>query len=163
MLRDVQPSDVATLFAFECDPAWCAVAMVKPRSKATFEAVWEKIFQDRAGGVGGVGVVQKVILADAGQGWEVCGSIGCRMLDGRCTVGYGLGRAHWGRGIASRAVTLLLAEGWAPLRPLHATAAAANTASIRVLTKNGFVMAERRAAPETERFLACDVVSMVLV
>ena len=87
-----------TLFAFESDPAWCAMAMVKPRSAAVFDAVWAKIFKDRAAGV--TGLVPKVILADG----EVCGTIGCWPLDGRHDVGYGLGLAYWGRGIASRAL-----------------------------------------------------------
>jgi hypothetical protein len=60
-LRDARPADVATLFAFECDPAWGAMAMVKPRSREAFEAVWEKILQNRAAGVVVRGVVQKVI------------------------------------------------------------------------------------------------------
>jgi len=142
------------LFAFESDPAWCAMAMVKPRSAATFDAVWAKIIQGHADGV--KDVVQKVILADG----EVCGTIGCRMIDSRSTVGYGLGRAYWGRGIASRAVALLLAD--VPQRPLYATAAATNTASIRVLLKNGFVLKEKRTVPETERCLARDEVCLVL-
>ncbi len=154
ILRDVQPADVATLFAFENDPAWRAMAMVKPRSAAAFDAVWAKIFQGWAEGA--TEIVQKVILADG----EVCGTIGCHQQGGRSTVGYGLGRAHWGRGIASRALALLLAE--VPQRPLHATAAATNTASIRVLMKHGFVIAETRTSPGTERCLACDEVSLVL-
>ena len=110
------------LFAFESDPAWRAMAMVKPRSAAAFDAVWAKIFQDWAAGA--TEVVQKVILADD----VVCGTIGCRMQGDRCVVGYGLGQAFWGRGIASRALALLLAEELR--RPLYATAAANNAASI---------------------------------
>lgn len=154
MLRDVQPADVPALFAFESDPAWCAMAMVKPRSAAAFYAVWAKIF--RAWSAGETDVVQKVILADG----EVCGTIGCRMQGDRCVVGYGLGQAHWGRGIASCALALMLAED--PRRPLYATAAATNAASIRVLTKHGFVIAERRTSPETQRCLARDEVILVL-
>ncbi|GJM24557.1 MAG: hypothetical protein DHS20C16_09720 [Phycisphaerae bacterium] len=154
MLRDVQPADVPILFAFESDPAWCAMAMVKPRSAAAFNAVWEKIAQGCA--KGDPVVAQKVIVADG----EVCGTIGCRALDGQFAVGYGLGQAFWGRGIASRALGLLLAE--VPQRPLHAVAAVTNTASIRVLMKHGFVIEATRASPETERHLACEEVCLVL-
>ena len=91
-LRDVRPADVPTLFAFESDPAWRAMAMVKPRSAAAFEAVGAGIFEGWA--AGRTEVVQKAILADG----AVCGTIGCHLLDGRWTVGYGLGRAFWGRG-----------------------------------------------------------------
>ncbi|NOX59424.1 MAG: GNAT family N-acetyltransferase, partial [Planctomycetes bacterium] len=59
---------------------------------------------------------------------------------------YGLVQAYWGPGIASRALGLLLAE--VPRRPLHATAAATNTASIRVLMKHGFVSTR---SPEPRR------------
>jgi RimJ/RimL family protein N-acetyltransferase len=151
-LRAPQPADVPTLFMFESDPSWCAMAMVKPRSWETFEAVWAKIFQDWA--AGDARVVQKTILADG----QVCGTIGCHLLGDRYVVGYGLGRPHWGRGIASRAVAQLLAE--TPQRPLYATAAASNTASIRVLAKHGFVIAERRVAPATDRCLAREEVTL---
>jgi RimJ/RimL family protein N-acetyltransferase len=153
-LRDVQPADLPVLFAFEREPAWRAVAMVKPRSAEVFEAVWAAIFKGWAAGE--TCVVQRTILADG----EVCGVIGCRLLGDRHVVGYGLGQAYWGRGIASRALGLLLAQVLE--RPLYATAAAGNTASIRVLTKHGFVISERRTAPETERCPPRDEVSMVL-
>jgi RimJ/RimL family protein N-acetyltransferase len=154
LLREVQPADLPALFVFESDPAWRAMAMVKPRSAAAFAAAWAKIFQDWAAGA--TGVVQKVILANG----EICGTIGCHLVGGQHIVGYGLGQAYWGRGIASRALDLLLTE--VPTRPLFATAAASYSASIRVLLKRGFVLAERRTAPETERCLARDEVRMVL-
>lgn len=153
-LRHPQPSDVATLFAFESDPAWGAVAMVKPRTEAVFRSVWAGLFEGWAAGK--TDVVQKVILADG----EVCGSIGCRLLEHRPEVGYGLGRPYWGRGIASEALGLLLLE--LPCRPLFATAAATNVASLRILNKHGFQVIERRNAPETERCLPRDEVRMML-
>lgn len=154
LLRSVERSDLPALFAFESDPAWCAMAMVKPRTQAAFNEVWEKILADWAAGL--TNVVQKAILADG----ELCGTIGCRLLEDRWNVGYGLAQSHWGRGITSRALGLLLAE--VPFRPLYATAAAANAASVRVLLKHGFVITERRTAPETQRGLARDEVSLIL-
>lgn len=153
-LGKVQPADLPAIFAFECDPAWRAMAMVKPRSEEAFKDVWAKIFHDWA--AGDTTVVQRAILADG----ELCGSIGCLQPGGRCTVGYGLGQAWWGRGIASRALALLLAE--VSQRPLYATTAATNAASIRVLTKFGFVIKERRTAPETERCLPREELSFIL-
>lgn len=145
-LRAVEPSDLPLLYAFESDPSWYAMAMVKPRTLDAFQSVWTKIFADWASGI--PGITQKTILADN----HICGTIGCRLLGDRHTIGYGLGSAHWGRGIASVALGLLLAE--IPHRPLYATVAASNAGSIRVLTKNGFTLAERRLAPESERCLA---------
>lgn len=180
-LRNPLPADVPLLHAFENDPAWCAMAMLKPRSRAAFEAVWAKLFEDwakeDAGPSGLPRFFQRTILADG----EVCGTIGvrpngqqhaaageqgaaggeqCAAGGERFDVGYGLGRAHWGRGIASRALGLLLAD--VSRRPLYATVAASNAASMRVLEKHGFVIVERFMGEETERYLACEEVRMVL-
>ena len=51
-------------------------------------------------------------------------------------VTYWLGRSFWGRGIASAALALFLAE--LPVRPLFGRAAATNVASLRVLERSGF-------------------------
>jgi RimJ/RimL family protein N-acetyltransferase len=158
-LRDVQLSDIPAIY-FESDPAFCTMAMIKPRSIEAFQAVWDKIFRDRASGAQPPGVTQKVILTPSPKGPEICGSIGCWMMSDQLAVGYGIARPYWGRGIASRALALLLAE--MPVRPLHARAAASNSASIRVLTKNGFVAERTEAAPETDRYLACDETTFVL-
>lgn len=149
-----EPTDVPLLFAFESDPAWHTMAMVKPRSREAFEAVWAGLFAGWA--AGDTRFVQRTILADG----EVCGSIGVRPVGDRFTVGYGLGPAYWGRGIASRALGELLAQ--VPRRPLYAQVAASNPASIRVLQKHGFVVAERFHGPETERYVACEEVILIL-
>ncbi|MCB9851670.1 MAG: GNAT family N-acetyltransferase [Phycisphaerales bacterium] len=154
ILRDAQPADVPILFAFENDPAWREMAMVKHRSAAVFHAAWAKIFQGWAAGA--TDVVQKVILADG----ETCGTIGCHLQGGRHIVGYGLGQSYWGRGIASRALELFLPE--VPQRPLYATAAATNIASIRVLTKHGFTIVEARSVLESARCLPRDELTLML-
>jgi RimJ/RimL family protein N-acetyltransferase len=51
-------------------------------------------------------------------------------------VGYWLGKAYWGRGIASSALALFLDDE--RHRPLLATVAAHNVGSRRVLEKAGF-------------------------
>jgi RimJ/RimL family protein N-acetyltransferase len=62
-------------------------------------------------------------------GEELVGTISCFPMDGQDHVGYWIDRAYWGRGIASRALQLLLRE--VAKRPLVATAATSNGASIR--------------------------------
>ena len=57
---------------------------------------------------------------------------------GATEITYWIGREHWGRGVATRAVRLFLAD--VPARPLHARAARDNVASIRVLEKCGFAV-----------------------
>ena len=49
---------------------------------------------------------------------------------------YWVDRAAWGRGIARRALELLM--DLVPVRPLHARAASNNVGSLRVLQKSGF-------------------------
>ncbi|MHA6300179.1 GNAT family N-acetyltransferase [Devosia sp. CAU 1758] len=59
-------------------------------------------------------------------------------------LGYWLGEAHWRQGLASEAVSALLGAASAiGLRPIRARVLAANTGSIRVLEKSGFVTIER--------------------
>jgi RimJ/RimL family protein N-acetyltransferase len=55
---------------------------------------------------------------------------------GKPEVSYWIGREFWGRGIATQALAVFLAE--AKARPLYARAAKDNIASICVLEKNGF-------------------------
>ena len=88
------------------------------------------------------------------------GYISCFPADGVDHVGYWIDRAFWGRGIASRALHLLLQE--VAKRPLVATAATSNGASLRVLRKYGFVVEEVRRDPATDRYPECEVAVHVL-
>ena len=68
---------------------------------------------------------------------EVVGHVAAFEQFGAREVSYWIARPHWGRGIATQALRLFLAE--LPMRPLHARAAADNAASIGVLVRCGFV------------------------
>jgi RimJ/RimL family protein N-acetyltransferase len=81
-------------------------------------------------------------------------------MDGEDHVGYWIDRAFWGRGITSRALRLLLEE--VSRRPLVATTAISNGASLRVLQKCGFVVEQVRQDPATDRYPACEVAVLVL-
>ena len=59
-------------------------------------------------------------------------------LEGQREVTYWIGREDWGRGIATRALQEFLQLE--ATRPLYARAASDNAASIRVLTKCGFLI-----------------------
>ena len=66
---------------------------------------------------------------------------------GEPEVSYWLGREHWGRGVATRALSAFLAVETS--RPLHALAAKDNAGSIRVLEKCGFgIVGEQRGFAE---------------
>jgi len=67
---------------------------------------------------------------------EPVGSISSWDNDGKREVTYWIGRAHWGKGIASRALGAFLEIE--TTRPLYAASAADNIGSLRVLEKCGF-------------------------
>lgn len=67
---------------------------------------------------------------------QLVGSVASFVFDGETDVTYWVDRAAWGRGIASRALELLM--DLVPVRPLHARAASDNVGSLRVLQKSGF-------------------------
>ena len=66
----------------------------------------------------------------------IAGTIGCLPIDNQPEVTYWVDRTQWGKGIASAALQILLAE--TAERPLYARAASDNVGSLRVLEKAGF-------------------------
>jgi RimJ/RimL family protein N-acetyltransferase len=74
-------------------------------------------------------------------------SIGYFRIDNQPEVTYWVDRTQWGKGIASAALQILLAEN--AERPLYARAASDNVGSLRVLEKAGFrrVAVKRDFAP----------------
>jgi RimJ/RimL family protein N-acetyltransferase len=63
-------------------------------------------------------------------------------------------------GIANRALHLLLRE--VAKRPLFASVATSNGASLRVLQKCGFVVERVRLSPATDRYPECEEAVLVL-
>lgn len=125
------------------------MAVVNPRDAGAFEAHWAKILGDRS-------VVARAILLDG----VLVGQISCFKLEGREHVGYWIARDHWGKGIATRALALLLEE--VAVRPLHACAARSNVASIRVLERCGFEITGHRVSPADDRFPECEEAVLLL-
>lgn len=156
-LRPTAPGDLSALFELQCDPESNAMAGTKPRTREVFFAVWERIFADP-------GVNSRVIeihVERGGEhGTEIVGSISRFQADGHDCVGYWIARAHWGRGIASRALEMFLIEE--TRRPLHATVARTNAASHRILEKSGFRLMGCRMGEETDRFVAREISDFML-
>ncbi len=152
-LRPVVPGDLPVLFELQADPESNVMAGTKPRTREVFFAVWERIFADP-------GVNARVIEVSGERGVEIVGSISRFQAEGRDSVGYWIARAHWGKGVASRALALFLLEE--RRRPLHATAARSNAPSRRILEKNGFRCVGYRVGEETERFSAREIADFVL-
>ena len=141
-LRPVANDDLPTLYLNQLDPDSVRMAVVNPRDAHSFDAHWAGILED-------VTVTARAILADE----VVVGCISSFLADGQCSVGYWIAKEHWGRGIATRALALLLQE--VKTRPLYARVASHNMGSIRVLTRNGFTIKSYRMAPANDRYPAC--------
>jgi RimJ/RimL family protein N-acetyltransferase len=69
---------------------------------------------------------------------RLVGSISSFVMAGDTEITYWIDRAVWGRGVAGRALALLLDR--VRVRPLHARAASDNLGSIRVLRRAGFTI-----------------------
>jgi RimJ/RimL family protein N-acetyltransferase len=148
-LRPMQSGDLPRVYELQLDPESNRMAVTTPRTREAFDAHWAKVLSDPSNTTRGILV-----------GGEVVGFISCFPMDGQDHVGYWIDRAYWGRGIASRALHLLLRE--VVKRPLVATAATSNGASLRVLQKCGFVIEQIHLAPATERHPACEEAVLVL-
>ena len=108
------------------------MAAFSPRERDAFMKHWGSILQDASG-------VHRTIELDG----TVAGFVLLFWFEGKREVGYWVGREFWGRGIATRALAALLDE--VPERPIYAGVAETNVASIRVLEKCGFTVAEATA------------------
>ena len=148
-LRPIVPADLPTLFDLELDPLSNHLAATHPRSLATFNARWTEIFADPS-------VIPRAII----EGVAMIGAICMFRQEGTDSIGYWLAREHWGKGCATRAIALLLAE--VPTRPLFARVAVHNAASRRALERNGFVVTACRQCPATERYVACERLTLML-
>lgn len=126
-IRPVTEADLPVMFENQRDPEAIRMAAFPSRDREAFWAHWGKVLVDTT-------VRARAILFDG----ELAGTVAGFNRDGRRRVGYWLGRAYWGKGIASRALAGLLKEE--PIRPLYAHVAKSNRASFRVLEKNGFVI-----------------------
>src|SRR5438132_14309495 len=86
------------------------MAAFPPRTREGFMAHWEKIMKDPRN-------ILKTVLVDG----EVAGGVVSWEQEGERLVGYWLGKEDWGRGIATRALSIFLDE--AKMRPLYARVA----------------------------------------
>ena len=125
-LRNVTEDDLPILFLHQIDPQATRMAAFPSRDQEAFAAHWAKLLANPS-------CLKMTILF----GDTVAGHVGSFDLSGERQVGYWIGREHWGRGIATKALEIFLAQE--TIRPLHAHVAKHNVASLRVLEKCGFV------------------------
>jgi RimJ/RimL family protein N-acetyltransferase len=148
-LRPTGPDDLPALFEIQSDPESNAMVGARPRTREAFFAAWERNFVDP-------GDNSHTIELDG----VIVGNVARFQADGHDCVGYWIARAHWGKGIASRALVMFLCEE--RRRPLFATTARTNAPSQRILEKCGFRCTGFRMGEETERFVAREIADYVL-
>jgi RimJ/RimL family protein N-acetyltransferase len=124
-IRPVRDSDLETLFENQLDPVAAEMAAFPSRDREAYFAHSAKIRSQP-------GNILRTVVADG----EVAGNIVSWEQDGERLLGYWIGRAFWGKGVATAALALLVDE--LTQRPLHAHVAEHNVGSIRVLEKCGF-------------------------
>jgi RimJ/RimL family protein N-acetyltransferase len=145
-IRPTQPADLEVFFEFESDEGarYMAAFVGSAPERGAYLERWQRILADSNN-------VVRTIEVDG----KVAGNVLKFTMFGEPTVAYWVAREYWGRGVATQALSLLLAEF--PERPLYARAAKDNTGSRRVLEKCGFVViaeetnvAELRGGPTEE-------------
>ena len=147
-LREVVEEDLPILFEHQRDPEASRMAAFPPRDRDAFMAHWHRILRDEAN-------TNRTVVVDG----QVAGHVDCFQWSGRWEVGYWIGREHWGRGVATRALTDFVQL--VRRRPLYAGVASHNVASIRVLEKCGFVFSDE-ANSETDGSAGVEMVQMKL-
>lgn len=127
-LRATRAGDLDALFAFgkhEEAVRMAAFTAPDPTDRAAFDAHWQRLIDDPA-------VDARTIRADG----AIVGSVGRWFDAGTPEITYWIDPAHWGEGIATRAMRLFLDA--LHERPVRARVAADNARSISVLEKLGF-------------------------
>ncbi len=128
-LREVLEADLPIFFAYQLDPdaqAMAAFISKDPANREAFLAHWHQIRADPT-------TINRTIVVDG----QVAGSVSSYYDDGHPEVTYWLGKHFWGKGLATRALSVFLAHA-NPTRPISARAAKDNIGSLRVLEKCGF-------------------------
>jgi RimJ/RimL family protein N-acetyltransferase len=138
VLRDVCEDDLPVLFEHQLDAEAARRADFPSRDWPAFHAHWSRILRDDS-------TMRKAIVFEN----AVVGNIVSWSQDGDRLVGYWLGREHWGKGLATAALSAFL--GLETSRPLVAHVAVHNGASVRVLEKCGFRLIDRGRRDETTR------------
>jgi RimJ/RimL family protein N-acetyltransferase len=127
-LRPVEDRDLDAIYRQTTDPESIRMAAFTAENQTDREAFLRRMTRLRAD----TSVSVRVIDVDG----EVAGTIGSFRIDDQPEVTYWVDRAHWGKGIASAALQIVLDE--IAERPVYARAASDNLGSIRVLEKAGF-------------------------
>jgi RimJ/RimL family protein N-acetyltransferase len=130
-LRPVTDADLDALFAQMSDAEsvrMAAFTAEDPSDRGAFDAHMARVLSMPPSPSN----VHRAVEYDG----TLVGSIASFVIEGDTEVTYWIDRAYWGRGIATRALGLLLEM--MPVRPVFARAACDNFGSLRVLARCGF-------------------------
>jgi len=130
-LRPVREADLEIFYGHQREPEAVSMAVFRSRDRDAFFRHWAATLERSDG--------TALTITD---GDSVAGHIGSWVSEDHVLVGYWIGSAHWGKGVATAALRTFVAEH-EPRRPLHAHVATSNVGSIRVLEKCGFEPVER--------------------
>jgi RimJ/RimL family protein N-acetyltransferase len=127
-LRPLEDRDLDTIYQQVTDPESVRMAAFTAEDQTDRGAFLDRISRVRAD----TSASNRVIEVDG----AVAGTIASFRIDDQLEVTYWVDRTQWGKGIASAALQILLAE--TAERPVYARAASDNVGSLRVLEKAGF-------------------------
>jgi RimJ/RimL family protein N-acetyltransferase len=127
-LRSLEDGDLDAIFQQSTDPESIRLAAFTAENQSDRSAFLDRMSRLRADS----SVSFLVIDVDG----AVVGTIGSFRIDDQREVTFWVDRTQWGKGIASAALQMLLAE--TAERPLYARAASDNVGSLRVLENAGF-------------------------
>ena len=127
-LRPIEDSDLDALFDQMRDPESVQMAAFTARDPAYRGAFDAHMAMVRSS----PDITIRAVTCDG----QLVGSVASFVIDGDTEVTYWIDRTAWGRGIATRALALLL--DMVTVRQLHARAASDNAGSLRVLQKSDF-------------------------
>ena len=140
-LRRVRDEDLDILYDQMRDPAavrMAAFTAEDPDDRAEFDAHLLRIRTEP-------GISTWAVTVDG----DLAGTVASFPVGDDTEITYWLGRSFWGRGVATRAVRLLLDR--TPVRPVTARAASDNAGSLAVLRKAGFRPVGKEVAYATGR------------
>lgn len=149
-LRPVREADLEIFYDQQSEPEGAAMAMFPSRERDVFFTHWQTRVLTNTDG--------KALTITYGD--SVAGNVLSWAAGDQVLVGYWLGSEYWGKGIATAALELFLAEH-ERRRPLHAHVVSTNLGSIRVLEKCGFELVGR--STEFDERFERDVEELLMV
>jgi len=140
-LRAVRDDDLDAIYHQMRDPVavrMAAFTAEDPDDRAAFDAHFVRLRTE-----------PDILLFAITVDGELAGTVASFVVGDDTEITYWLDRAWWGRGVATRAVELLL--DLVPVRPVTARAASDNAGSLAVLRKLGFRPVGKEVAYATGR------------